>query len=110
MINSIKRLLPDVGLSVLAALVLLASDRPQPGSPGDSLPRIAIFQFASRPVLDDCVAGEIEGLRAKGLAADRDIRIQFYNAENDLPTANGMARACRRRAPSSLPGFPIGQK
>jgi len=102
--------LPGIGLIVLAAMVLHVSDRPQPGSPGDSLPRIAIFQFASRPVLDDCVAGAIEGLRAKELAADRDIRIQFYNAENDLPTANGMARECRIRAPSSPPGFSIGQK
>jgi len=93
MINTIKRLLPGFGLIVLAALVLLVSDRAQRGSPGDSLPRIAIFQFASRPVLDDCVAGAIEGLRAKGLEADRDVRIQFYNAENDLATANGMARA-----------------
>jgi ABC-type uncharacterized transport system substrate-binding protein len=87
MINTIKRLLPGVGLIVLAALVLLAADRGQRSSPGESLPRIAIFQFASRPVLDDCVAGAIEGLRAKGLEADRDIRIQLYNAENDLPTA-----------------------
>jgi ABC-type uncharacterized transport system substrate-binding protein len=93
MINTIKRLLPGVGLIVLAALVLLVADRGQRSSPGDSVPRIAIFQFASRPVLDDCVAGAIEGLRAKGLEADRDIRIQLYNAENDLPTANGMARA-----------------
>jgi ABC-type uncharacterized transport system substrate-binding protein len=92
MINTIKRLLPGVGLIILAALVLLVSDLPQRGPSGDSLPRIAIFQFASRPVLDDCVAGAIEGLQAKGLVADRDIKVQFYNAENDLPTANGMAR------------------
>jgi|GEM_PF-6752992 len=85
--------------------------RPQPAYPEDNLPRITIFQFVSHPVLDDCVAGATEGLRAKGLAADRGIRLRFYNAENDSPpTANGIVRACRRCAPSSLPGFPIGQE
>ena len=30
--------------------------------------------------------------RPGGLEPDRDLKIQFYNAENDLPTANSMAR------------------
>ncbi|MDA8126491.1 MAG: ABC transporter substrate-binding protein [Deltaproteobacteria bacterium] len=93
MLYAIKRLLPGIGLILLAALVLLVADRMQQGSATRSLPRIAIFQFASRPVLDDCVTGALEGLRGRGLAPDRDLKIQFFNAENDLSTANGMARA-----------------
>lgn len=93
MLYSLKRLLPGLGLIVLAALVLLTADRLQDTSSRESLPRIAIFQFASRPVLDDCVAGALLAFKARGLEPDRDIKIQFYNAENDLATANSMARA-----------------
>lgn len=93
MFENLKRLLPGIGLIVLAALVLLAADRFQQAAPRGEAPAIAIFQWASRPVLDDCVAGAVAGLRARGLEPDRDIRIRFYNAENDLSTANGMARA-----------------
>jgi putative tryptophan/tyrosine transport system substrate-binding protein len=89
----LKRILPGIGLIALAALVLLMADRAQESNTGQSLPRIAIFQFASRPVLDDCVVGALLALKARGLEPDRDIKIKFYNAENDLATANSMARA-----------------
>ena len=93
MFNNLKRLLPGIGLILLSGLVLLAADRFQQGAPRAERPRIAIFQWASRPVLDDCVAGALAALKARGLEPDRDIRIRFYNAQNDLATANGMARA-----------------
>ena len=93
MFYTVKRLLPGIGLIALAALVLLAADRAQQSPPRTELPRIAIFQFSSRPVMDDCVAGALDGLKARGLVPDRDIKVQLYNAENDLATANSMARA-----------------
>ncbi len=93
MFSTIKRLLPGIGLIALAALILLAADRAQQGSSRDNLTGIAIFQFSSRPVMDDCVIGALAGLKEKGLEPDRDITVRLYNAENDLATANGMARA-----------------
>ncbi len=93
MLYHVKRLLPGIGLIMLAALILLAADHARQGAPREDLPAIAIFQFSSRPVLDDSVAGALDGLKAAGLVPDRDIRIRLYNAENDLATANSMARA-----------------
>ena len=93
MLHSLKRLLPGIGLIVLASLVLLVADLFQDTSPRRNLPRIAIFQFASRTILDDSVAGALAALKARGLEPDRDVKIRFYNAENDLATANSMARA-----------------
>jgi len=93
MLYYLKRLLPGIGLIVLAALVLLIADHAQRSATRAETPKIAIFQFSSRPVLDDCVAGAVDGLKAKGIVPDRDVKIQFYNAENDLATANSMARA-----------------
>ncbi|MCE5283363.1 MAG: ABC transporter substrate-binding protein [Deltaproteobacteria bacterium] len=93
MLYYLKRLLPGIGLIVLAALVLLIADHAQRSATRAEAPKIAIFQFSSRPVLDDCVAGAVDGLRASGIVPDRDVKIQFYNAENDLATANSMARA-----------------
>jgi len=93
MLYYLKRLLPGIGLIVLAALVLLVADRAQRSAPRTEATQIAIFQFSSRPVLDDCVAGAVDGLKAGGLVPDRDVKIRFYNAENDLATANSMARA-----------------
>ncbi|MHB8771364.1 MAG: ABC transporter substrate-binding protein [Syntrophales bacterium] len=93
MLTHIKRLLPGIGLICLAALILLAADHAQRGPSRGSLPGVAIFQIVSRQVLDECSAGAVAGLKEKGLEPDRDIRVRYYNPENDLSTANSMARA-----------------
>jgi len=49
-------------------------------------------QHASQPVLDDGVRGMLDALAAEGFIDGRNIAIQRFNAENDLPTANTIAR------------------
>ncbi len=93
MTNALKSLLPGIIMIIISSLVLLLADNGHREKSLKKLPNIAILQFSSRPVLDDSVAGAIEGLKAQGLEPDRDIRIKFYNAENDLPTASSMAKA-----------------
>jgi len=90
--DAVRRLLPGVLLILAASALLLITDRMNRTSVGSDLPVIAIFQFSSRPVLDDCVAGALEGLAEQGLAPGRDLRIRTFNSENDLTTANAMAR------------------
>ncbi|MCW5977695.1 MAG: ABC transporter substrate-binding protein [Bryobacteraceae bacterium] len=79
-------------LILLASGSLLLSDLRHRQAPDDRLRRVAIFQIASRPIMDDGVDGVLTGLRAKGHAAGETISIQRFNAENDLPTANSIAR------------------
>jgi len=104
MLYTLKRLLPGLGLIALAALVLLVADHAQRSASQDTLPKVAIFQFSSRPVMDDCVSGALDGLRGKGLEPDRDIRVRLYNAENDLATANAWrGQSSKRGTGSSSP-------
>jgi putative ABC transport system substrate-binding protein len=49
-------------------------------------------QHASQPALDEGVRGIIDELAARGFADGRNLAIQRFNAENDLPTANTIAR------------------
>jgi len=44
-------------------------------------------------LLDEGVAGVIEGLKARGFIQGQTIRIEEFNSQNDLPTANSIARA-----------------
>lgn len=93
LMDALRWLLPGIVLILAAAALLLLTDRMHRTTAVDQLPRIAIFQFASRPLLDECVAGALQGLREQGLQPGRDLQLHSYNAENDLPTANAMARA-----------------
>lgn len=56
------------------------------------MPRIAIFQHVSQPLLDDGVAGILEGLTEAGFVSGKTAVIQRFNAENDLATGNAIAR------------------
>jgi len=105
----LKRLSLGLILIVIASLVLLVSDwnqrnpkRRQPAGSGPSaepahsrgakIPRIAILKLASRPILDDTVAGMLVGLKEGGFVENENIKIQYFSAENDLPTANTIAK------------------
>lgn len=83
-----------LGMCLIGATsaVLLYSDwgrRVQ--APGD-VPEIAILQFASRPLLDENVRGMIDGLAEAGFADGETISIKRFNAQNDMPTMNAIAR------------------
>jgi ABC-type uncharacterized transport system substrate-binding protein len=92
LLDALKKLAPGILLILAASALLLVTDRMHRTVDTDKLPHIAIFQFSSRPVLDDAVAGALQGLREQGFEPGKNLLVQTYNAENDLPTANAMAR------------------
>lgn len=53
---------------------------------------MAIFQCASAAVLDDGVQGIKEALIRAGYVHGKNISLREFNAENDMPTANAIAR------------------
>jgi ABC-type uncharacterized transport system substrate-binding protein len=89
---ALKRLLLGLLLIGLTAAILLYSDL-QRRQVRSELPRVAIFQFATRPLLDETVQGVLDGMASEGLVDGKDIRVGKFNAENDLPTANAIARS-----------------
>ena len=79
-----------------ASAILLVSDwnrREQRSRPAEGIRRVAIFQFASNPILDENVAGMIDALAKGGFVDGRTASIQRFNAENDFVTANTIAKA-----------------
>ena len=88
----IKRLALGVVLIMLASAVLLLSDSAHRQTSRQRLVRVAILQHASQPFLDDGVAGMIEGLAASGFTVHKNLLVQRYNAEGDIPTANTIAK------------------
>src|SRR5262245_26793105 len=87
---AVKRLFLGLILIAGASAVLLATDMTRSGTP--DMPRIAILQHASVPVLDDGVRGMIDGLSAKGYRDGETAHITVYNAQGEIATANAIAR------------------
>jgi ABC-type uncharacterized transport system substrate-binding protein len=90
--SMIKRLALGLSLIVLASAVLLISDSTHRQTSRKRLPRIAILQHSSQPVLDEGVEGMLQGLAESGFQAGKNLLVQRYNAEGDLPTANTIAK------------------
>jgi ABC-type uncharacterized transport system substrate-binding protein len=88
----VKRTLLAILPIALASSVLLISDWGQRKTSGQHIPRVAIFQHVSQPLLDDAVSGMLAGLSSGGYVDGKTITIDRYNAENDLPTANAIAK------------------
>ncbi len=100
----LKRLSLGICLILLASGVLLVSDlkRRTVGKTSSktatvvksptSIPKVALFQFASRPILEEGVQGIKEALKQNGFEDGVNIQIKPFNAENDLPTANSIAK------------------
>ncbi len=86
-----KRLSLGLLLIAAASSVLLISDWNQRRLGSGELPRVAVFQHASQPVLDEGVDGYLAALEAHGLRDGETISLRRFNAENDLPTANAIA-------------------
>ncbi len=75
-----------------AAAVLLISDWGRRKPSPSRMPRVAIFQFSSHILLEEAAQGLLDALRDHGYIHGRTIALQRFNAENDLPTANSIAR------------------
>ena len=92
MLNLLKRLSLGIALISLASLGLLLSDWNRRSGAGHSLPRVAVLQHASTPVLDDTVRGMIDGLAKEGFVEDKTISYQRYNSEGDIAVSNAIAK------------------
>jgi len=88
----VKRLALGVILITLAIGILLFSDWNRRSESRRAIPRIAILQHASQPVLDEGVHGMLLGLAEGGFKEGETVAIQRFNAENDTPTENAIAR------------------
>jgi ABC-type uncharacterized transport system substrate-binding protein len=88
----LRRLAMGASLIAACALLLLWSDANRARSPGTHLPRVAVFQFNSQAILDEGVQGVLDSVHDHGFVDGRTIRVQRFNAENDLPTGNSIAR------------------
>jgi putative tryptophan/tyrosine transport system substrate-binding protein len=89
---SLKRLAFGLVLIALTSSALLLSDLGQRKQNARQMPRIAVLQHASQPLLDEAVEGMIQGLREGGFRIGESISLTRYNAENDLPTDNAIAK------------------
>jgi len=87
-----KRLALGIFLIALSAGILLLSDWNRRGDSRQVIPRIAILQHASQPVLDEGIHGILQGLAEGGFKDGETVAIQRFNAENDTPTENAIAR------------------
>ena len=87
----IRRLWLGLVLIAVASSILLISDKNQRKT-GGALPRVAVFQSASQSALDDGVQGILAALAEHGFVDGKTISVQRFNAENDMGTANAIAR------------------
>ena len=71
---------------------MLYSDWDQRTGSQRHIPEVAIFQHVSQPLLDEGVAGILDGLAQAGFIDGKNIHIRRFNAENDLATANAIAK------------------
>jgi ABC-type uncharacterized transport system substrate-binding protein len=92
--DQFKRLILGIVLIAAAAGILLWSDLgARIGAKSDSTTkRIAIVQHASQPIMDDGYAGIIESLTTRGYTDGKNISIKRFNAEQDIGTANSIAK------------------
>lgn len=94
MLFIIKRLALGLFFIALSSGILLLSDWNRGSDSRDVIPRVAILQHASHEVLDEGVRGILEGLAEHGFKNGETVAIQRFNAENDSPTENAIAREC----------------
>ena len=89
---ALNRLILGLLLIVLTSAFLLLSDLNH-RVVRINQPRVAVFQFSTRRLLDECVGGVLDGLDKEGFVDKQGMKIEKYNAENDLATANAIARS-----------------
>jgi putative tryptophan/tyrosine transport system substrate-binding protein len=89
---TMKRLSLGIVLIALTSSILLVSDWNRRKPSAARIPHVAVMQHASQAVLDEGVQGMIDGLAEGGFVDGESIAIKRYNAENDVPTSNAIAK------------------
>lgn len=92
MLFALKRLSLGLLLAALASATLLVSDWSQRRPKARPVPKIAVFQMARRPVLDDAARGVLEALASAGYREGETLEVRRYDAAGDPATANAIAR------------------
>ncbi len=110
--RALKGLAGGLFLLAVCSGILLVSDWRRRTQPAAGIPRVSIFKFSSRNVLDESVRGCLDGLADRGYRDRRTLRARVYNAESDIPTANAIARAmledgCRLAITFSTPALQV---
>ncbi len=90
--SALQRLWLGTTLLLLSSGVLLLSDWQQRSPAGRRIPRVAFMQYASQSLLDEGRDGIFEALADAGFVNGKTLRLEHFNAENDLGTANAIAR------------------
>ncbi len=89
-----RRLALGLGLIAAVSAVLLISDyRARKTKAASRVPRVALLQFASRPVLDNAMQGIRDSLAEKGYVSGETVDFVGFNAEGDMVTANTVAQS-----------------
>ena len=89
---ALKRLARGFIFIALASSVLLLSDWNQRQTGEGRMPRVAVLQHASMELLDETVQGMLDALTDAGYRDGQNIVLTRFNAENDLPTDNAIAK------------------
>jgi ABC-type uncharacterized transport system substrate-binding protein len=92
MVRTIKSLSLGFLLIVLAALCLLISDWNRRTGTPQHIPRAAILQHASTPLLEDAVRGMVDSLAKEGFVEGKTITYQRFNSEGDISVSNSIAK------------------
>jgi ABC-type uncharacterized transport system substrate-binding protein len=92
MLKTLKSLSLGFLLIFLASGSLLISDWNRRTGSRQAIPRVAILQHASTPLLDDAVRGMVDGLAQAGFVEGTTINYQRYNSEGDISVSNSIAR------------------
>jgi ABC-type uncharacterized transport system substrate-binding protein len=87
-----RRMWLGLTLIVATSAFLLLSDWKQRSGSVSAIPHIAVFTFNSVKLLDDGMHGWAERLAENGYVNGKSAVIQTFNAENDMATANSIAK------------------
>lgn len=100
--HTLQRLSLGVFLILMASAILLLSEKPRiKDSPRaktteSNVPirtvRVAMFQMASQPIIDEGAAGVLLSLKDAGFVDGQSLKLTRFNAEGDMATANAIAQ------------------
>ena len=93
-LDALKRIVLGVILIACVSGIILLSDLKSRVDAGayTGKTRVALVQFASQPIIGLARDGLVTALKERGYAKDENILLTEYNAEQDVTTANAIAR------------------